>query len=100
MLSDREAGKSKTAALGTCTSMCPIYVTGNHKLYVLEFFKGDRGGVGRNCQVEGLTGAVLPQAISISDGVWAVVIQRELELSKVCEGKPTKTLKVTDKREI
>ena len=58
---------------------------------MLELFKGDKGGIKRNCQVEILADVVLPQAISISDGVWAVATQKEVELSMVCDGKTTKT---------
>ena len=61
-------------------------------LCVLELFKGDKGGI--NCQVEVLADVVLPQAISISDGVWAVATLTEIELSMVCDGKTTKTIKV------
>lgn len=35
---------------------------------------------------------ILPSAIS--DSIWVVAIQRELELLEVCEEKPTRTIKV------
>ena len=49
MLPEEEASKCKADALRICTSTSPIYVTGNHKLGVLELFKGDKGGIKRNC---------------------------------------------------
>lgn len=33
--------------------------------------------------------AVLPQAISISDGTWAIATQKQIDL---CRGEPTRTL--------
>ena len=95
MLPEGEANKCKTDALRTCTSTSPIYVTGNYNLCVLELFKGDKEGIRRYCRVEILADVVLPQAISISDGVWAVATQREIDLSMVCEEKTTQTIKVT-----
>lgn len=53
-----EAEKCKADALGTCTSLSPIYVTGNHRCF--ELFE-------KNYQVEILTNTVLPQAVSISE---------------------------------
>ena len=94
MLPEGEANKCKTDALRTCTSTSPIYVTGNYNLCVLELFKGDKGGIRRYCRVEILADVILPQAISICDGVWAVATQREIDLSMVCEGKTTQTIKV------
>ena len=94
LLPEEEARKCKADALGTCTSVSPIYVTGSHKLCILELFKGDKGGIKRTCQVEILANIMLPRAISVSDGVWAVATQREIELSRVCEGKATKTIKI------
>ena len=94
MLPEEEASKCKADALRICTSASPIYVTGNYNLCALELFKGDKGGIRRNCQVEFLADVVSPQAISISDGVWAVTTQREIDLSMVCDGKTTRTIKV------
>ena len=94
LLSEVEAIKCKNDALGTCSSVSPIYVMGNHELCVLELYKGDRGGIDKNCQTEVLTNIVLPQAISVTDGIWALATQTEFALSEVCEGKPTKTVKV------
>lgn len=65
----------------------------NYELCVLELFKGDKEGIRRNCQVEILADVVLPQAISVSDGVWAVATQGEIELSMVCESKTTTTIR-------
>lgn len=95
LLTAGEARECQVDALGTCTSSSPIYVTGNHKLCVLELFRGDNKRIRESCQVEILTDAVLPQAISISDGVWAVATQRPIDLSKVCGDEPTRTLKVS-----
>ena len=78
ILPEKEASEYKTDALGACTSTNPIYRMSNHKLYVLELFKGDKRGR-RNCQVEILTDVVLPQVVGVSGGVWAVVAQREIE---------------------
>lgn len=57
-------------------SLSHIYVTGNHRLCVLELFKDNKERIKENCQVEILTNTVLPQTISISDGVWAVAAQK------------------------
>ena len=61
---------------------------------MLELFKGDKGGIKRNCQVEILADMVLLQTISISDRAWAVATHRETELLMVCDRKTTKTMKV------
>ena len=42
----------------------------NYKLYVLELFRGYKGGIERNCQADVLANTILPQAISIPNGVW------------------------------
>ena len=94
MLPEEEASKCKPDALRICISVSPIYVTGNYNLCVLELFKEDKGGIRRNCQVEILADLMLPKAISISDRVWAVATQREMDLSMVCDGKTTQTIKV------
>ena len=74
-------------------SLSSIYAPGNHQLCVLEFFKGGKNGIKENCQVEILTNIVLPQA-SVSDGIWALATQEEIDLSRVCKGDPTKTIKI------
>lgn len=68
MLTPEEARECRVHALGTFTSLSPSYGTGNHRLCLLELFKGVREG----CQVKRLTNTVLPQAISISDVIWAI----------------------------
>ena len=40
ILSNEKARECKVDALGRCVSVSPIYVVGNHKLCVLELFKG------------------------------------------------------------
>ena len=95
LLTEEEgAGKCGTDVLGTCTSLSPIYVSGSHELCVLELFKGDKNGIKKNCQVEILANMVLPKAVNIADGIWAVAIQCEIALSRVCEGKPTQTIRI------
>lgn len=45
---------------------------------MLELFKGDKVEIKENCQVEILANTVLPHAIGISDGVWAVAARSRL----------------------
>ena len=95
LLTDEEAEKCKASALRTCTSASPVYVSSGHHLCILELFKGNKEDIDRVCQVEILTGMVLPQAVAISDGIWAVAVRREIGLSKVCEGKETKGITIS-----
>ena len=37
---------------------------------------------------------MLPVAVSIADGIWAVATKDEIKLSKVCENKVTTTMRV------
>lgn len=52
----------------------------------------DKNGIKENCQV--LTYTVLPQAIRIYDGVWAVATKNQIDLSRVWERTPTKRIKI------
>lgn len=65
-----------------------------HRLCVLALFKGDMEKIKESCQVEILTNAVLPQAISISDRVWVIATQKQIDLSRVCREELTRTLGV------
>lgn len=94
LLSAEEARRCRDDTLGTCTSLSPIYKTGNRKLCILELFEGRGEGIKRICQVEVLTNSALPQAISVSDGVWAVATQKHISLSRVCGGESTRTLRI------
>lgn len=94
LLTAEEARKCRNDDLGACASLSPIYVAGNHKMCILELFGGKKEGIKRTCQVEVLANTALPQAISVSDGVWAVATQKPISLSRVCEGQSTRTLRV------
>ena len=94
LLTKEDARKCKTDALGTCTSVKQIYVADNHRLCELKLFKGDRDEMKSNCQTETSMNTVLFQAVNISDVTRAAAAQRKMELSKVYEGKPSKTIKV------
>ena len=83
MLMYVEALKCRNDALGTYTSVSPIYMTGSHKVCMLELFNRDKGGIKRNCQAEVLANIALPKAISLSNRVWALATQKEIKLSKV-----------------
>lgn len=69
MSTTEEARKCQVDALGTCTSLRPVYVTGNHRLSVIKLLKGNREGIKKSCQIEIITNTVFPQGISIYDGV-------------------------------
>ena len=86
--------RCKTEALTTCKSVSPIYMVDNYRLYEHKLFMVVKDGIKNDCQVEALTNTVLPQAIIVIDGVWAVTTQREMRISKVYNGKSTKTIKI------
>ena len=86
LLIKREADKCKTDALGSCTSKSPMYTTGGHRLCLVGLFRNNKEGIQQTCHVEVSRRAMMPQAIGLSDGVWAVVLVRELALSQVCRG--------------
>ena len=88
-----EIEKCKTDALGSCTSKSPMYTTGGHRLCLVELFRNNKEGIQQTCHVEVSRRAMMPQAIGLSDGVWAVVLERELALSQVCRGRSTVTIK-------
>ena len=92
LLTKREADKCKTDALGSCTSKCPMYITGGHRLCLVELFRNNEG-IQQTCHVEASRRAMMPQTIGLSDGVWAVVLERELALSQVCRGRLTVTIR-------
>lgn len=94
LLAQEEATKCETDVLNTCTSKSPVYVSGNHELCVLNLFMKNAERIPPSCKVELLTGGVLPQAISVADGIWAVAVEERIELSKVCDEKKTKSVKV------
>ena len=93
LLTKREAEKCKTDALGSCTSKSPMYATGGHRLCLVELFRNNKEGIQQTCHVEVSRRAMMPQAIGLSDGVWAVVLERELALSQVCRGRSTVTIR-------
>ena len=94
LLTREEAQRCENDALGTCTSASPIYLTGSHDLCETELFRKNKRGIRDHCQVEILTDVMLPAAVSIADGIWAVATQDEMELSKVCENKMTTAMRV------
>lgn len=67
--------------MGICPSKSSIYVNSGHQLSVLGLFKGDVDEVKDNYQVEIMTIERLPQTLALSDGIWAIVLERKLELS-------------------
>lgn len=52
MLTAEEAKECCVDALGMCSSLSPIYMMGNHRLWVLEQFKGDKERIKESSQVE------------------------------------------------
>ena len=94
LLTPSEAEKYKHNLLGTCVSNSPIYTFSNHHLCVIELFRDDRKGIGRHYQIEILLHVIIPKAIRITDGVWAIASRDESELSQVCTGK-SKTIKIS-----
>ena len=60
-LTREEAERCKTEILGICTSANPIYMKGNHRVCVLELFKGDKDEIKNHCQEEALTNTWLPK---------------------------------------
>lgn len=95
LLTSSEAEKCTHDLLGTCVSNSPIYTFSNHHLCVIELFKDNKKGIGQHCQIEVLLDVMLPNAIRITDGAWAIAAKDELELSQVCTGKPPKTIKIS-----
>ena len=65
------------------------------ELCVMELFRDNRKGIGRHCQIEILLDVILPKAIKITDGVWAIASRDESELSQVCTGKSPKEIKIS-----
>ena len=51
-------------------------------------------GTKKECLIGVFIDTMLPQAISVSDEIWVVATQVWLELLKVCEGKPTRTIRL------
>lgn len=94
LITSEEANRCKVDALGTCVSASPIYVAGSHDLCVLELFKKNKRGIKKHCKIEVLPSVILPTAISILDGIWAVATQEGLKLSNVCEEEVSRTIKV------
>ena len=95
LLTPSEAEKCKHNLLGTCVSNSPIYTFSNHHLCVMELFRDNRKGIGRHCQIEILLDVILPKAIRITDGVWAIASRDESEVSQVCTGKSPKEIKIS-----
>ena len=93
LLTKKEAEKCKTVALRTCTSQSMTYITRGHRLRLVELFRGDKEGKKRTCRVEVSMRYVIPRAISLSSGVWAVIPEKELDLSQICRGKSTVTIR-------
>ena len=76
--------------LGTCLSRSPIYNTGGHQTCVLRLFNGDKEEIERTRHIEVSKIKLMPQATSLSDGVWAVALER-----KLAQERPTLTIKAT-----
>ena len=74
---------------GTCPFRSPIYCTGGHQTCVLGLFNGDKEEIERTCHIEVSKSKLMPLAISLSDGVWAVALERKLDLSQLCQRRPT-----------
>lgn len=93
MLTTEAARRCQVDAVRACTSLRPIYVTGNRHLSVIELFKGNREGIKKSCQIEIITNTVLPQGISISDGVGSRP-ESDWSVQGVRGREHTKTLRV------
>lgn len=60
LLKIEETMECEANVLGACLSRRPIYVSSSHKLCILGLFKGDVEEMKGNCQVEAMTGEMLP----------------------------------------
>ena len=61
----------------------PIYTTSGYKMYVVELLK--RNIIPVVYQIAVMVEEVLPRAMRISDGILAIISNRNIELTKVCE---------------
>ena len=93
LLTKREADKCKTDALGSRMYKSPIYTTRGHQLCLVELFRNNKEGIQQTRHVEVSRRAMIPQAIGLSNGVWAVVLEKELALSQMCGGWLTVTIR-------
>ena len=91
LLIPTEAEKCKYDLLRACISNSPIHTFSNHRLCVMELYRDNRRGIEQHCPVEILLNVILPKAVRITDGVWAIASRDESELSQVCAGKSPKT---------
>ena len=57
-----------------------------NRLCLIELFRYDKEGIERTYHVEVSTRNVLSRSLGLSDGVWAVVLEKERGLSPVCRG--------------
>lgn len=62
---------------------------------LLGLFNGNKEEIKRTCNIEVAKSKLMPQAIGLSDGVWAVALETKLDLSQVCKGRPTLTITAT-----
>ena len=60
-----------------------------------SFFTDDKEAIERTRLVEVFTRNVMPWAIGLSDGVWTVELEKELDLSRVYRGKSTVIMRAT-----
>ena len=95
LLTAPEVEKCRIDMLLTCPSRSPVYTIGDNQTCLLGLFNGDKEDIERTCHIEVSKSKLMPQAISLSDEVWPVALERKLDLSQVCLGRPTLTIKAT-----
>ena len=77
--------------LKVCSMKIPIHTTSAFRMYMMELFKGHVDMTQVVCQIDVMTENVLPQAVRILDGIWAIASKRDIELTNKC-GKQHKSV--------
>lgn len=69
-------------------------MTNEHKLCVVELFKGNMNAIGERCNVEIATEKILRRAVYLSNGICTIGVNTDTELTEVCNSQQKGTIRV------
>lgn len=93
LLITEQALTCKISKLKVCLPSL-AYVTNEHKLCVVELFKGNMNAIRERCNIEIATEKILRQAVYLFDGICAIGVNTDTELTKVCNTQQKGTIRV------
>ena len=87
LLNENESNECKNPILGFCSVNGPIFPLNINKFCVTSLFKNNSVEIKNHCDTMMKLNTILPTAVYISNGAWAVSTHKEITFNILCEGR-------------